>query len=227
MKEVQKINENQWGDSNGKRWEEYDTIVCPDGQIIDMQNLLDEQDRAKAALSRLLPALGGLVSRLKFIYSFRVATQATDGIHIICNPQFTYNLDLTGKCFVMAHEVMHCLLNHMRRGKEHKDHMRSNIAADYECNITLADMGVFKIETMKKIGAYVDPKYSTWGYESIYADCKSYSQDSMDNQKDQNQAGQNSGAGSGSGNKDQQFSEDFIKGWNKAIEDYLAGKIKI
>ena len=39
-------------DKNGKKWEDYDTIVCPDGEIIDMQKLLDDQNRAKAALLR-------------------------------------------------------------------------------------------------------------------------------------------------------------------------------
>ena len=30
-------------DSKGKKWEDYDTILCPDGEIIDMQKLLEEQ----------------------------------------------------------------------------------------------------------------------------------------------------------------------------------------
>ena len=42
-------------DGNGKRWEDYETIKCPDGQVIDMSKLLDEQQRAKAALIHLFP----------------------------------------------------------------------------------------------------------------------------------------------------------------------------
>ena len=125
-------------DKNGKRWEDYDTIVCPDGQVIDMAKLLDDQQRAKAALTHILPWMGGLINKLRPIYTFRIETQATDGYNLLVNPQFTYNLDLTGKVFVMAHEIMHCLLNHIRRGKSH-DHNRSNVAADYEVNATLID----------------------------------------------------------------------------------------
>ena len=140
---IQNINESNWGDSNGKRWEDYDTIKCPDGQVIDMVKLIDDQHRAKAALIHLSPVFGGFVGKLRWIYTFRVQTQATDGYNLFINPQFTYNLSLTEKCFVMAHEVMHCLLNHMRRGRGHNP-KKSNIAADYEVNISLTDEQISK-----------------------------------------------------------------------------------
>lgn len=155
-----------------KRWEDYDTIICPDGEVIDMQKLLVDQQRACAALSHLLPALGGFVSKLRFVYTFRVPTQATDGYNIFINPQFTTHMDLTGKTFVLAHEIMHCLLNHHRRGIDlGHDPMKSNIAADYEVNITLAeDLDLVKVETVKKIGGLIDNKYHHWSYEKIYND---------------------------------------------------------
>lgn len=249
------INENNFNgwdsDKNGKRWEDYDTIVCPDGQIIDMVKLLDDQHRAQAALVHINPTLGGFVSKLRHIYTFKVSTQATDGYNLLINPQFTYNLNLTEKCFVLAHEIMHCLLNHMRRGKGH-DPQKSNIAADYECNITLVEMGMFNFDTIKNLGAYIDRKYANMGYESIYNECSSSSKDSMSNQKQQTQAQQNqqknnskdqqsggggsskntsSGTGnnqSGGSNQNQQpKSADYKKGWKKAIEDYKKGKLNI
>lgn len=214
-------------DKNGKRWEDYDTIKCPDGQIIDMAKLLDDQQRAKAALVHLMPAFGGFVSKLRFVYTFMVSTQATDGYNVFVNPQFTYNLDLTEKCFVMAHEIMHCLLNHMRRGKNH-DPMKSNIAADYEVNITLADMGLFQFSTMQKIGALIDAGYSGWGYEKIYDDNPSGpSNNSMSNSKQSKEASKNQQSGPGGGGSNQQHSEDYKKGWAQAIEDYKNGKLKI
>lgn len=232
MNEIKHINESSnWGDSNGKRWEDYDTIVCPNGQVIDMVKLIDEQQRAKAALIHIMPVFGGFVNKLRHIYTFRVPTQATDGVNIFVNPQFTYNLDLTGKVFVMAHEIMHCVLNHLRRGKSH-DPERSNIAADYEVNITLANMGLVKIDTVKKLEGLIDTKYSDWGYEKIYDDNPSgASSQSMNNQKQssqaqQNQQGQGSGSGSGQGG-DQQYSDDFKKGWAQAMEDYKNGKLKL
>ena len=104
MNETNKINEAgpngnvSWmgTDGRGKRWEDYDTIKCPDGQVIDMNKLLDEQQTAKAALVHIIPFFGGFINRLRMIYTFRVKTQATDGYNLFVHPQFTYNLDLTG-----------------------------------------------------------------------------------------------------------------------------------
>ena len=245
MNETNKINEAgpngnvSWmgTDGKGKRWEDYDTIKCPDGQVIDMNKLLDEQQRAKAALVHIIPFFGGFINRLRMIYTFRVKTQATDGYNLFVNPQFTYNLDLTGKVFVMAHEIMHCVLNHMRRGKSH-DHEKSNVAADYEVNCWINDIGLIQASTIEKLGALYDKKYSGWGYEKIYADNPSASgMGSMDNSgesKDaqKNQPGQqNQGSGSGQGGKTQSqkqnYSADYKAGWNQAMADYKAGKLKL
>ena len=220
-------------DGSGKRWEEYDTIKCPNGQIIDMVKLLDEQQRAKAALVHIMPFFGGFIGKLRTIYTFRVKTQATDGFNLFVNPQFTAGLDLTGKVFVMAHEIMHCVLNHMRRGAKH-DPKKSNIAADYEVNCWINDIGLIKSSVMEKIGALYDKKYSGWGYEKIYDDNPKGPTDSMENkdgeqQAQKNQQGQQGGQGGQGGgqNQKQEYSEEYKKGWNKAMEDYKNGKLKL
>ena len=222
-------------DSHGKKWEDYETIKCPDGQIIDMVKLLDEQQRAKAALVHIIPWFGGIINKLRVIYTFHVDTQATDGYNLFVNPQFTYNLDLTGKVFVMAHELIHCLLNHMRRGKGH-DPEKSNIAADYEVNSYIDEIGLIKPAVMQKLGALYDKKYSGLGYETIYDMNPAGPNDSMQpNQSQQHQAqknqqqdkGQGQGqSGSGGGQK-QTYSDEYKAGWNKAMEDYKNGKIKL
>lgn len=220
-------------DGKGKRWEDYDTIVCPNGQIVDMNKLLDEQQRAKAALLHLFPFFSTFVSKLRVIYTFRVKTQATDGYNLFVNPQFTSNLDLTGKVFVMAHEIMHCVLNHMRRGKSH-DPEKSNIAADYEVNGWINDIGLIQASTIQKLGALYDKKYSGLGYEAIYNMNPSGPNDSMDNskessnaQKQQNQQSNDGNGGQGGGKNDQKYSAEYKAGWNKAMEDYKAGKLKL
>lgn len=243
MNEIQKIQEAgpngnvSWmgNDGNGKKWEDYETIKCPNGQIIDMAKLLDEQQRAKAALVHIIPWFGGIINKLRIIYTFHVDTQATDGYNLFVNPQFTYNLDLTGKVFVMAHELIHCLLNHMRRGAKH-DPEKSNIAADYEVNSYIDDIGLIKPAVMQKIGALYDKKYSGLGYETIYDMNPSGPNDSMQpDQSQQQQAKKNQqqdkdqgqqGSGGGQGQK-QEYSEEYKKGWNKAMEDYKNGKIKL
>jgi predicted metal-dependent peptidase len=203
-----------------KKWEDYDTIVCPDGQEIDMQALLDDQERAKAALVHLCPFFGEFIGKLRPVYTFRIQTQATDGRDLLINPQFTYNLNFSQKVFVLAHEIMHCVLNHMRRAKDKGWSIsNANIPADYECNITLAKEGsglqIISMSTMKQIKAYVDKKYDGWGFEQIYNDCAGSYPDSQDNSMQGNDQVQ------------QVADADYIKGWNQAIADWKAGKLKL
>ena len=238
MNELNKINEAgpngdvSWmgKDGNGKRWEDYDTIVCPDGQVIDMNKLLDDQHKAIAGLLHIMPFFSSFISKLRTIYTFRVATQATDGYNLFVNPQFTYNLDMTGKVFVLAHEIMHNVLNHMRRGKGHDPEL-SNIAADYEVNCWINDIGLIRSNTMQKIGALYDSKYSGWGYEKIYADNPSGPKTPMDNEQQGNNAKNNQNnqqsGGQQNNTNSQQYSDEFKAGWNKAMEDYKAGKLKL
>lgn len=199
-----------------KKWEDYDTIKCPNGQIIDMQALLAEQQNAKVALIRVMPWLGGFIGRLRFVYTFRVQTQATDGYNLFVNPQFTYNLNLLQKTFVLAHEVMHCLLNHMRRAQGRGDDMnKANVAADYEANIALADVPPFSVKMIKDMHALIDENFRTLSYEEIY-DKVSSSGDSQQNQQGQKDAQKNS-----------RYSQDYKDGWNQAMKDYKEGKISI
>lgn len=220
-KVTKQINES-WGDSNGKRWEDYDTIKCPDGQIIDMNKLLDEQQRAKAALVHIIPFFNGFINKLRPVYTFRVQTQATDGYNLFINPQFTYNLDLTEKVFVMAHEIMHCVLNHIRRGASHNPE-KSNIAADYEVNSWINDIGLIKAATIKKLGALYDAKYSGWGYEKIYGENPPGPSDSMDNsdqskqaEKNQQDNQKNQQGGQGKGKDGKQSNKQKGKGNDKS-----------
>lgn len=205
-----------------KKWEDYDTIICPNGQEIDMQALLDDQERAKAALVHLCPFFGDFIGKLRPVYTFRIETQATDGKDLLINPQFTYNLNFSQKVFVLAHEIMHCALNHMRRAKSMGiTPQQGNIAADYECNITLAKeagdngLGIISMKTMQEIKAYVDKKYAGWGFEKIYNDCKGQYNDNQDNSM------------SGGDDIQQVADADYIKGWNQAIADWKAGKLKL
>lgn len=198
-----------------KKWEDYDILELPDGTKIDMAKLLDEQARARTALVHLIPYFNEFISKFRFIYTFHVDTQATDGRDIFINPLFTSQLDFTGKVFVMAHEVMHCVLQHLRRMGD-RDHEKSNIAADYECNITLATTNtssgrpLVSYNAIKSLGAYIDKKYEGWGFEAIYKDCESsiskdktqqpnQKHDKGNNQQDNGQGNNQGGSQGGQG----------------------------
>ena len=191
-----------------KRLEDYDVVVGPSGKKIDMAKLLDDQHRAMASLRHIAPQFGGLITSLQFVYTYKVDTQATDGFRIFVNPEFTDSLDHTGKVFVMAHELMHCLLNHLRRGKKIDAlNQKGNIAADYEVNQTLVDMGLFKTSTIEKLRGYIDAKWSRVSFETIYSKIPNLPQQKgQGGGQDQNQNGQNQnnqGNGNGEGQNQQ------------------------
>ena len=157
----------------GQRWEDVDFIELPDGGMIDMKKLIKDQRLAKAALNTRLPHIGILAEKLRFIYTFEVDTQATDGYNVFINPKFTNDLTIEGKMFVMAHELMHCLLNHVRRGKAiNAMNMKGNIAADYEVNQTLVDLGLITEKFVKDLGGYIDKQWSRKPFEQIFYQMK-------------------------------------------------------
>lgn len=230
-------------DQNGKRWEDYETILLPNGKVLDMAGLVNEQAKAKAALIHLEPIFAQFANKLQVVYTFHIKTQATDGYHLFVNPEFTANLTFEEKVFVMAHECMHCVLNHLRRGQAAgHDPKMSNVAADYEVNDTLVELGLFRAATIQKIRALYDPKYNNWSYEKIYDDhpsggggdnnnsSQASQAQSQANSQQQNGQGNNSssdGSGNSGQNDNSPKSADYVAGWNQAMADYKAGKLKI
>lgn len=233
-------------DKNGKKWEDYKRIKCPDGEIIDMEKLLNEQEWAKAAVFQKCPIWGKFINELRFVYTFRVRTQATDGYNLLVNPQFTSHLSPAQKVFVMAHEIMHCLLEHMRRGSippYSSDHNKANIAADYECNTTLVEMGVIKKSVVDETRGYYNKDYKEKSFEEIWTLMKDgNSGDSMQQNPSQNQnqqsgrqqqqgsGQQQQGSGQDSGGGQQKSPEQsaaYKRGWKIARALHKAGKLPV
>ena len=204
--------------SSNTRWEDYDYIELPDGERIDMKKLLNDQRLAKTALNTRLPHVGILAEKLRFIYTFEVETQATDGYNVFVNPKFTNDLTMEGKMFVMAHELIHCLLNHVRRGQAiGAMNQKGNIAADYEVNQLLVDMGLVSEKFVKELGGYIDSQWQNTPFEVIYNKMKDEKPSQQQHQGGQsgNQQQQQGGgsqqnnpgggnSGSGGGNQNQQ-----------------------
>jgi predicted metal-dependent peptidase len=89
--------------------------------------------KAKAALILDQPFFASLLLNMPIVEDKSVKTLATDGDRILYNPDFMAKLSLPETVFVMAHETMHCVFQHMfRRGT--KNHNKYNIAADYVIN---------------------------------------------------------------------------------------------
>lgn len=149
------------------RLDEQEWVINPNtGNKIDMKKLLTEQRLAMIYVDSNFPFFSSLLRNLTWIYTFQVPTQATDGTRLLVNPEFTSGLSIKMKAFVMMHEVMHCALDHMQRGKSHNPE-KSNIAADYEVNALLKMDGVVTESDLKPY--LYDSKYEGMSYEHIYS----------------------------------------------------------
>jgi predicted metal-dependent peptidase len=97
----------------------------------------------KASVNLLLeePFFGTLVGSLDLIITDHLSnswctTAATDGKHIYFNRDFVLSLTPRGVMFVLAHEVLHCLYDHLGR-RQSRDPKIWNIANDLMVNYTL------------------------------------------------------------------------------------------
>ena len=96
------------------------------------------------ARSRMLldhPFFGVLALRLQLIEDESIPTLATDGNRIIYNPQFIDQLSVELCSSAIAHEVMHCVLEHISR-RIAREPRRWNQACDFAANPILKDAGL-------------------------------------------------------------------------------------
>lgn len=208
--------------------EDLEEIKYPDGKVIKMEDVMEKVRLANYLIFNRFSYFAPALKALTPIYTNAVDTMATDGIRLFMNPRFTDGLTDQQTIFVLLHECMHNILNHMTREKQagHTDHTRANIAADYECNGILEDENLVKKGTTKSLHGYIDLKYSGWAYERIYADKDM--QTNQGNPKDMNQPQDSQGSNNGQGKSQQQnHSQDWKDGWNQAMKDYREGRLKI
>ncbi|WP_205249372.1 DUF2201 family putative metallopeptidase, partial [Escherichia coli] len=82
-------------------------------------------------------------------------TAATDGRNLYYNREFIKALTPEELLFLLSHEVLHCVYDHLGR-KGSRDHKISNMANDYIVNFTLVKE---RLGSMPKGGLY-DDKYT-------------------------------------------------------------------
>lgn len=129
-----------------------------------------EEKIIKARVRMLLkaPFFGNLATRLILKDgSGWVPTAATDGKHLYYNVEFFEMLDKKEVEFVVAHEVMHCVYDHMaRRGS--RDPRLWNCAGDYIINYELMEQRIGRLATAGGIKCLYDEKYKNMAAEEIY-----------------------------------------------------------
>jgi len=146
--------------------------------------IIDKIIVARVGLLLRHPFFGNMATRLKIEEGSEwMGTAATDGRTIYFNREFFEPLSVKQVEFVIAHEILHNVFDHMGR-RETRNPRIFNIAADYCVNGQLVRdrIGEHKIDG---ITIFHDPKYYGMGAEEIYD--KIY--DDMD-EEELNQLGQ-------------------------------------
>jgi hypothetical protein len=116
---------------------------------------------------------GELLTHLNIYGSSSVSTMCTDGTSIIFGPQFVLDHTREELCFVLCHEILHCIGYHHERRVD-RDPYLWNVAADLAINPILMDDPDMKIPVVKsgvhagKINGLYEEKFVGMRAEEIY-----------------------------------------------------------
>ena len=148
------------------RWEEIKNL--PEVEITDelRKEVLDKIIVARVGLLLRHPFFGNMATRLKIVEATDwCPTAATDGRHLYYSVPFFAKMTNKEIEFVVAHEILHCVYDHMTR-REKRDPNIHNIAADYIVNNTLVRDGIG--EKPRDIPIFQDFKYEGKSSEEVY-----------------------------------------------------------
>ncbi len=96
------------------------------------------------------------------------STAATDGRRLYFNRDFVLKMTYDELVFVVAHEVLHAVFDHLGR-RQDRDPEYYNMAGDYVINYTLVHSQP-SIGTMPPIGLYSKKYTDEWSSEQVYDD---------------------------------------------------------
>lgn len=119
--------------------------------------------KARTALVLDHPFFGTLALGLPMRPDWGAPTAYTDGRMMGYNPAFVDSLPQPHALFLIAHELMHCVLGHQLR-RDNREPQRWNAAADYAVNKILSDAGFDVIPS-----ALIDPRWGDESADYIYA----------------------------------------------------------
>ena len=128
--------------------------------------IVDKIIVARVGLLLRHPFFGNMATRLKIKDATDwCPTAATDGRHLYYNRDFFENLTTKQVEFVVAHEILHNVYEHMLRVEGRNRHYW-NAAADYNVNGTLVKDRIGEVPP--KIKIFHDPKHYGKSTEQIY-----------------------------------------------------------
>src|SRR6056300_857144 len=144
----------------------------PDPDITEEQleemrvEVLDRIIVARVGLLLRHPFFGNMATRLRILAADDwLPTAAVDGRNLYFNTQFFNAMSNKEIEFVVAHEILHMVFDHLGR-RDDRNPMLYNIAADYIVNNTLVRDRIG--EKPKIVDCFQDFKYEGWTSEEVY-----------------------------------------------------------
>ena len=130
--------------------------------------VLDRIITARIGLLLRHPFFGNMATRLRIIAADEwLGTAAVDGRNLYYNTQFFNAMNNKEIEFVVAHEILHMVFDHLGR-REDRNPMIYNISADYIVNNLLVRDRIGTIPSI--VQCYQDFKYEGWTSEEVYDD---------------------------------------------------------
>lgn len=130
------------------------------------KDVLDRIIVARVGLLLRHPFFGNMATRLRIQAADDwLPTAAVDGRNLYFNTQFFNAMSNKEIEFVIAHEILHCVFNHLER-RDDRDPMLYNIACDYKVNNLLVRDRIG--ETPKLVDCFQDFQYNDDTSEEIY-----------------------------------------------------------
>ena len=155
-----------------------DPNVTPE-QLEEMRvEVLDRIIVARVGLLLRHPFFGNMATRLRIMAADDwCPTAAVDGRNLYFNTQFFNAMSNKEIEFVIAHEILHCVFDHLSR-RDDRDPQIYNIAADYIVNNTLVRDRIGELP--KIVNCFQDFKYEGWTSEEVYDDIfKKYDEEAL------------------------------------------------
>ena len=145
-----------------------DPDITPE-QLIEMrEDVFERIIVARVGLLLRHPFFGNMATRLRILAADDwCPTAAVDGRNLYFNTQFFNKMNNKEIEFVIAHEILHCVFDHLGR-RDGRDPKLYNIAADYIVNNLLVRDRIG--EKPSFIDCFQDFKYDSWTSEEVYDD---------------------------------------------------------
>ncbi len=138
-------------------------------QLAEMRaDVLERIVIARVGLLLRHPFFGNMATRLRIKEADDwISTAAVDGRFLYFNTQFFNAMNNKEIEFVIAHEILHCVFDHLTR-REDRNPRIHNISADYIVNNLLVRDRIGAKPAL--IDCYQDFKYEGWTSEAVYDD---------------------------------------------------------